>query len=230
MKVLQDKERELIWYTFNHKDDYKFASHLRRLDSYLKEVDKWGEYDSVKAFMGSGKPLGHHLYNYSDNTLDTHMYFGTNLQGQLMTVLVASRNDFLKNSNALLEYLKEGFDDRCETEEYITKKQITTLFKNDDYNNLFLSYNVVNPKHHNEGIGTRVLQSVKNNLEFFAGENCNNLQMIVDKSNLASHRVVYKNGFRRLNPAKNKDTDFSIYYFSPRENFNEQNCDTIDLI
>ena len=222
MNILKDKERELVWYTFNHDDDYKFAYYQRRFRRYLDIVDTWGENPKVQKFLGSGKPLGHYMKGLCESIPDYKLYFATNLEGELVSALVTSTNDMLKLTLNLENHLLFGKDEKTDTEEFITKSQIRELLDTKDDNNIYLAFNVVAPEYQGHGIGTRILSSVKNNLEYFAGCKEANLQMTVDHDNIASHKVVYKNGFRRLNPAKST-TEFSIYYLHAKSDINEQN-------
>lgn len=212
MRVLQDKERDLIWYNFNPEQDLKFAYIMRKLDNFLNTVDKWGEHPSVQKFLGSGKPLGHFMKGLCESIPDYELHFGTNSEGRLVTALVTSINDVLKLSFDLEKHLFNGNDEKSNNEEFITKEHIRKILSHKDENNLYLAYNVVDPDCHGQGIGTRVLQSVKNNLEYFAGCKTSNLQMNIDNENTASIKVVIKNGFQRLKPSTHPITNSSMFY------------------
>ena len=101
----------------------------------------------------------------------------------------------------------------------------------EDYDETYIEYIIVNPRMKGQGIGTRMISSVKSNPTFFAETHKGTITASIEHTNDASKRVFIKNGFKMYKPVLNQklinlgvfnvhnmNCKFGKWYFTEREN------------
>ncbi len=70
----------------------------------------------------------------------------------------------------------------------------------EDYDETNIEYIIVNPRMRGQGIGTRMISSIKSNPTFFAEGHRGKLVASIENSNTASQKAFLKNGFKKYVP------------------------------
>lgn len=225
MKKLEDKETNLIWIE-EELDKNNTPFNNENLKQYLDTINEWGNHPKVQKFLGKHIPLGDRFFNLCFDDKNYHLYFIFE-ENKFVSSIIISQTKNLLNESQLRELLTneklENSTHNITEEKFLTNDEITKLLDNKDSTNLYLVYNVVDPEFHNKGIGTRILKSIKNNLYFFANTNEANLQAIINTQNIGCVKMVCKQEFRRINPAKTFNNNLSVFYCHSvsKNNFNE---------
>ena len=98
-------------------------------------------------------------------------------------------------------------------EEYLDKNDAEIIYYDNIGNNLYVEYLIVNPMHQGRGVATNFYNTIKNNPEFFGGDEYTNLiHLSVNHNNIHSRKSVLKNGFKRMTPTHCGDIVNSIYF------------------
>lgn len=100
-----------------------------------------------------------------------------------------------------------------------------------DFDETSIEYIIVNPRMKGQGIGTRMISSIKSNPTFFAEGHKGTFAATVEHTNDASKRVFIKNGFKMYKPiinekliqlgvfnVHNMNCKFGKWYFTERDN------------
>lgn len=74
----------------------------------------------------------------------------------------------------------------------------------DENEETHIEYIIVNPRMKGNGIGTRMISSIKSNPIFFAETHKGTITASIEHTNEASKRAFIKNGFKMYKPALNK--------------------------
>ena len=108
-------------------------------------------------------------------------------------------NDFLLNFHNL--FYSDNASHLFYTFE--NNQPVGVIFLTDiDLNESIVEYIIVNPNIRGRGIGTRMIKSLTNHLEFFTdNKNISSLTTTIDKTNIASQKAFLKNNFYELKPA-----------------------------
>lgn len=99
----------------------------------------------------------------------------------------------------------------------------------DEVEETHIEYIIVNPRMKGNGIGTRMVSSIKNNPKFFAETHKGTITATIEHTNEASRRVFIKNGFKMYKPILNEKlialgvvnfhsltSNFGRWYFTER--------------
>ena len=166
------------------------------MEDFINEINEWRSNNIAKYLTYDN--LGNYLYNYQ---LDENMYFAFD-GGELAGVSVIEGDQELTYANLFREHITNvdiGFMDRMNR--FMSYDlALKALKRSNEHNNSFMNYIVVNPNRQGRGIGTRMLRSITDNMEFFTGnEQDNVLSANVFYSNKASRKMFEKNDFYLLN-------------------------------
>ena len=212
MESFVDLEREIVWY----KDDDSLDS-----NENLQEVNSWNN-DRIKNFITAGaekvgdmlhkstKVNGNQFYGFVDNEL-------------VASAVVNSYELFLGNKDlTLYDHISncdEGKDYSDGRPLLSTKKAYKILdsgIYTPDHDEV--SYIVVAPMKQGKGIGTRVLSSIKNNLDFFAPNSSHfSLSARAHYKNDLSVGMLENNNFHRLNLKHSIETVVKKFYLDEME-------------
>ena len=152
---------------------------------------------------------------------DTDMYFAVR-NGEVIALVVLGHDRPIAKKEELIHYIKEknntnifNFEDILH-EEYLDQSQTEEILNNKNQDNVYIEYILVNPKYHGRGTATAFYKLLKDNLEFFKGNNAKLLQVSIKEENIGSRKAVLKNGFRRLKPVD--EPIYSTYYLHIKPN------------
>ena len=215
MRYLVDKDENIEWLSgdrlletpqnevvFNAKDCYN-------MKDFNLEMNGWKS-PNIQDFITS-QDLGDFLFGLS---LPEERYFAFDGGRFVSCVLFCGREDIHKKIQ-MIEYL-----DRCKAKDFygiegfMSRQKVKKALENNlGYNNSRLEYLVVNPSMQGNGIGTRTVRSILNNLDFFAGDfKHNTVETLVHEENIASNKVMKRNGFELLYKGAGS-TDFNDYFY-----------------
>ena len=215
MRHFIDKERNLEWVSgdrlletpqnevvFNAKDCYN-------MKDFKDEMNEWKS-DNISDFITS-QNLGDFLFGLS---LPEERYFAFE-NGKFVTCALFCGKEDIHKKIQMIEYLE-----RCKERDfygingYMSRQKVKKALENNlGYNNSRLAYLVVNPKAQGNGVGTNSVKSMLENLDFFAGDfKHNTVETLVHEENIASNKVMQKNGFELLYRGAGS-ADFNDYFY-----------------
>lgn len=124
-------------------------------------------------------------------------------------------SDKLTLNDFLIEYKNNNEVGVCKDIFYCFEglEVVGVVLISSDNNFSVIDYIVVNPIMINKGIGTRIIESIKNNKKyFFRSKKIDDVYASVHSENLPSQKVFLKAGFRELKMHKSNETSFKKYY------------------
>lgn len=84
-----------------------------------------------------------------------------------------------------------------------------------------LDYIIVNEKYRGQGLATRILQSVKDNIcTMLNNHSIEEISALIRADNIASQKVFIKQGYSDLKPAHDKKSLYGVYTCKLKENTN----------
>ena len=189
MDYLVDKQKDIIWV----KEDES-----RETREMADEIDYWKSPD-ISGYIIESTPLGKFVRWASD--LRRHQTFYGYIDGKLVATVVTSSASCLQEEPYLHMHVyneKSGKKSCCDVLRLSTAERI--LAYNNEANNDKIEYLVVNPEYQNRGYGTRVVMSIRDNLDYFAPNSTHNsLSSSVHLNNKPSIKVFERSGFKGLN-------------------------------
>jgi len=222
MRILNDKDNNLIWQGFNFDGDTmeQGGSDRERLMRLNKSINHWRN-DDIRAFIEKNYSIGDFFNAVVLLEDKRHMlqFFAFEGEACVATMLISTKQ-YLYEKIALEHYVLDNIK-RSEAEIFLSQEYARKLlFNNTDNNNIELSYFVVDPEKQGQGIGKRAARSVLSHLDFFSDieSGPNAVTGYIHKDNIASRKVFVKNNFKPLKPCKEFDTcGHVLYFFSPKD-------------
>lgn len=212
MESFVDLDRDIVWY----KDDESFDS-----KENLDEVNSW-ENDGIKNFLTAGvEKVGDMLHK--STKVNGNQFYGY-VDDKLVVSAVVNSYELMTGNKDLTLYdhisnCDEGKDYSDGHPLLSTNKAYKILdsgIYTPDHDEL--SYIVINPISQGKGIGTRVVSSIKNNLDFFAPNSSHfSLSARTHFKNEKCLRMLETNDFKRLNLQHNIETVIKKYYLEEME-------------
>ena len=154
-----------------------------------------------------------------DSTRDTRgasQFFGF-INGELASTVV------VKSNARLDEYVYVGNhiynierDTYWVSSPILSKEKAKLILGNEktEQGNDDIMYVIVNPKNCRQGYGTRVISSIKKNIDFFAPNSSHaSLKTLIHNSNWDSRSIFEKNDFRKLNISSGPRIHYFMHYF-----------------
>lgn len=181
MRCLKDKEA--FWYTFNF-DKTVLDENFNQNDEYIfdrlvNEINDWSNCGDVKYYI-TADPLG------------------DNLVSQIEKNLLAGNNacfSAVVYKNEILGVILSSYRENQPLKNYQFKINL---------NNVYIDDIIINPKHHNKGFGTRILNYFINNLEPITGfKKIDGIDSLITTSNDRSKNIFTKNKFISLKKSTN---------------------------
>ena len=189
MKVFKDKERGLDWVSFEKAKEEKCKE-------ALVEINAWSGTPNIDRFIVDGMPCGDFL---------TRLYANSN--PAFMDMVGVKQPEKVEDFLYFL-YTEENPNEVAGIT-YLNNKKIE--------DELAVEYLVINPKLQGKGIGTRFIQSLKDNMKTLSKRDSNKvLTTIVDKENKPSIKLFSK----ICKPVESREiigNTGKFWYFSSRE-------------
>ena len=167
MRILNDKETGLLICSFENVDgiagvDAKF------FDEFTQELNSWRS-SGIKNFLlkNTEDPLGFFYNNCAEKSPFKNVFYAFE-DGKLVGSALVSSNLRLTGKDEILSHI-----DFCEQrgiselEGYLTLKQAKQLIINDGFNSTYIELLAVKPNQTGNGIGSRFISCIKNNIDFF---------------------------------------------------------------
>ena len=194
MESFIDNDAEILWY----EDDLDYDS-----NQVNDEINSW-QSANIKEYITdyTRQPLGDFLRDETRDTRSARQFFGF-IDGKLASTVVVKSNWFLEGRR----FIQEHIENNEQNKKFYSTPNLSNvkakLILNEEgikKDNDTIMYVIVHPDKTRKGIGTRVISSVKNNIEFFAPHSKHNsLKAVIHSSNFDSRSVFEKNDFRKLN-------------------------------
>jgi len=215
MRTLIDKDTNLKWVTFDRAE----VDYIDEYSNYINQINLWSDNKYMQKYI-TKDPIGNDLSNLFKIIKDTDLYIATDNNEVVATVLIGhtrplDKQDLLNYINSKA-YLDKSISLDIPYENYLDKNDVTNLLKDEDQDNIYIEYLLVNPKYHGKGIATHFYKFMKDNLDFFGGQNIKYMQASIKEGNIPSRKSVLKNGFKRMKPTTEIPL-YSIYYLHLRE-------------
>ena len=167
MRILNDKETGLLICSFEDVNgitgvDAKF------FDEFTQELNSWRS-SGIKNFLlkNTEASLGFYFNSCAEKSPFKNVFYAFE-DGKLVGSALVSSNLRLTGKDEILSHI-----DFCEQrgiselEGYLTLKQAKQLIINDGFNSTYIELLAVKPNQTGNGIGSRFISCIKNNIDFF---------------------------------------------------------------
>ena len=212
MRKLDDKETGLLWLIPEEIDKSGFSINNRAWDNpiyipedkkmikeFVKELNQYHS-DSITRFVtGNCENLGDFiLWSAFDERYPCFCFDS----GKLVATAVISPNNTLSKKTQIRSYIEYCKKHSCFTlndlTEYLSYKQAQQILKKaTPRNNTDIDYLVVVPPAQNRGIGTRAVQSITHNMDFFAPDTkVFTIYTQIHKDNKPSRAIFKKESYK----------------------------------
>ena len=192
MQYFFDQERGILWY----EGDYSIGT-----QEMSQELNSWDS-DGINDYIISRDQMKLGDFTNALQDFKTYRRFFGYIDGELSAVVVMNGGDRLKSKNLLLEHIiNSDFGTLKPTKQILSaNKAQGIVFNDNNRNNDYILYLIVAPQRQGRGYGTRVVSSIKNNIEFFAKNSLHNsLSTQIHDKNIPSQKVFERNNFHTLN-------------------------------
>ncbi len=221
MRVLEDKDNELLWKGFHlavDSDEVLLDGDLKEFDSCIDTLNTWHSHN-IGEYIIRGENLGDYLKEFNKSLPYGNQYLYCAMQGSDMvaTAYITAR-EYLVPKYALERYIQNI--EVGEGVEYVTISDAEEILARDNGENAVdINYLIVNPQFQNQGVGTRVIRSITENLEYFTtAKDISTVMAFVHGRNIASQKAMLKNKFKKLVPSRYFNTEgYDTFFFTPRE-------------
>jgi len=194
MESFIDNDAEILWY----KDDLDYDS-----NQVNDELNSWKS-ARIKEYITDcdREPLGDFLRDSTRDTKGASQFFGF-INGELASTVIVKSNCFLEDYVYLKCHVKNNEENKSFYSTPILSQEKAKLILSSadtQKDNDSIMFVIVDPKKCRRGYGTRVISSIKNNIDFFAPHSKHNsLKSVIHNSNYDSRSIFEKNDFRKLN-------------------------------
>ena len=203
MEILQDEKRGLVWRApvLEYNQDGDIEPKLEDKKEYQDVVDELNSWQSknILEYLTHGKEnLGDYINQLVNSRRTPYMAYE---DGNLVGTVLIENNSFLEQYVTLrgvVTFCEEHNID-ADTKNFLsidTARQILTNYTKS--NNTSISLFAVKGSCQGKGVGTRCIQSINDNMDFFSKtKNINTINAFIHEDNVASIKVFEKNGFKR---------------------------------
>ncbi len=221
MRRMYDEKNNLTWRGFHFPrdtEDYMSDAKINMYNRYMTELNTWHG-DNIERYIARGEKLGDFVEYFTSryDYADYQTFFAFVGKDMVATAVISSQNYL--NAKYALEKIIEN-KDVGEGAEYVTLQDAREIIDRDgDMNAIEFNYLIVNPDYQGQGVGTRVINSVTNNIDFFTvhPSDCA-ISAYVHRDNYPSMRAVLKNGFKVLKKSEYYNTeDYNTFFFIPKQ-------------
>ena len=204
MEKFIDDIAEITWY----KDDLGYDAN--QLNS---ELDSWKS-DEINEFVTGGTNLGYMTRGTTMFATGTEQFYGF-INNKLVSTVLLRENKLIDEDlqYQLLTHIqnnKRGFEFQNKNGIISTDKAFQ-LLERPDFSEV--SYLIVKPAEQGKGYGTRIVTSIKNNLDFFMpNATLDAFGTTINFENIPSINVFNKNGFKQLNTENDEVFKLNKYF------------------
>ena len=202
MRILEDKETGLTWYTPDIVTDERGYNKYNAIDEkalndIFLELNSWQSENINEYILGDDYcyELGDFLKDLGGNKFK---HFFAYDHGDLVASILMRHSDKLIFHATLRSYIIDHNEVGIRRKKgvFLPLDLAQKALDNDNgENNSIVEYFVVSPKHQGQGVGTRALWSVNHNLDFFTNNNLNSISTTIHRSNEASKKVFTRNNY-----------------------------------
>lgn len=195
MNTFKDKENNLTWFWAN-KGQLSEAD-IKTNKAFRNEIDTWQTPNISKYILGYDYDFLSDLFYSLLFFSHQHVYYG--FQGEdLVVTSVVDATGKIATHRKLREYAEFCKQQKIILPEYLSLNE-TLEIVNSDRPLASVDYLVVNPKFQRKGIGSRAVQSIKNNLEELTQRNDQiALETLIHAENFASQAIFKKAGLKPI--------------------------------
>ena len=191
MKSLIDKKHGILWYLADESKETKEIN---------SELNHW-QSAGIDRFIINTNEMKLGAFSRAVQDFQLNKCFFGYIDGELAALVVIHPGDDLKEKYFLMSHIMntewgslKGVQN-CLS--YEKAKKI--MMYNNKNNNDTIQYLVVSPERQGRGYGTRIVCSIKDNIDFFAeGSSHNSLSTQIHPQNIASQKVFERNNFKTL--------------------------------
>lgn len=208
MESFIDNDAEILWY----KDDLDYDS-----NQVNDELNSWKS-ARIKEYITDcdREPLGDFLRDSTRDTKGASQFFGF-INGELASTVVVKSDARLDEFAYVGNHINNIEQNKIfVSSPFLSQEKAKVILANEKTGkgNDDIMYVIINPERLKKGYGTRVISSVKNNIDFFApNSNHVSLKCLIHSSNWASRTIFEKNDFRKLNMSRGPMIDYFMHYF-----------------